>query len=298
MATYPSSSTHERTQERKYQFLRRALLLLRLLQASPRRQPELAELLGLSRNTIYRDIKTLREIGVPVWHDPRDRTYFVDPGFCFPEDLQLPAERPKLLHREFVAQLPERRAAVAWADGAFRFTTEGKLLATERMIADIQAELGKERHAALLMPGDGRELQLLRHLLLPRRTCLVEKDPATFEQLRWTARQHLPGSNLLHRDVFDVVARWRTINPGLLANWRNTRFKFAHLDFCGMPCTQKRQAVRTLCRGGVRVYLTVFQQGRGRTSRKLPGAAWHFDYAGRGCMMRLYCFSEQICARN
>ncbi|MGE0535161.1 MAG: helix-turn-helix transcriptional regulator [Pirellulales bacterium] len=59
------------------------MLRLLLLIQSPRRRDarELAEKLGCSERTVYRDLQVLTTAGVPVYFDERDRCYRVRKGW-------------------------------------------------------------------------------------------------------------------------------------------------------------------------------------------------------------------------
>jgi predicted DNA-binding transcriptional regulator YafY len=63
--------------------VRRIIQILTALQSVQRyRVGDLARLVGTSRRTIFRDLKTLQEAGIPCHFDQKDCCYTINPQFC------------------------------------------------------------------------------------------------------------------------------------------------------------------------------------------------------------------------
>ena len=61
--------------------LKRLLQLVRILQCEPpKTENDLMDLLGISRRTIFRDLKLLTEAGVSVTYDRTTGKYSITPG--------------------------------------------------------------------------------------------------------------------------------------------------------------------------------------------------------------------------
>ena len=68
--------------------LSRMLQIITALQSKRNNRIEdLVKVHKLSRRTIFRDLKELKELGVMFRYDAKAGTYFIDPGFFLPPGL-------------------------------------------------------------------------------------------------------------------------------------------------------------------------------------------------------------------
>lgn len=100
--------------------IHRLIRLIQILQSGRAPEPDsLAEMLGVARRTLFRDLKTLEAAGVPFHFSKQTQRYSIDKSYFLPpvnltvdEALALTLVTRKVMHRRMV---PEHRSAVSAA---------------------------------------------------------------------------------------------------------------------------------------------------------------------------------------
>ncbi|MCA9080877.1 MAG: transcriptional regulator [Planctomycetaceae bacterium] len=194
--------------------VRRLLNLLERLQSGrAHNASELADFLAVSRRTIFRDLKTLQDSGVPVLYDAQKQGHWVTQGtFLPPTDLTL-AETLSLLIVSQEASgrdcgIPFQEAA---RDAALKLLSNlpselrqqvGEVVETVGIRTEAQPALDQSRQhyeRALQAIREGRKLRLLYGSLAERKEIrtLVSPYRVVFMRRTW----YVIGRSSLHRAI-------------------------------------------------------------------------------------------------
>jgi len=216
----------------------------------------LAKMFGLSRRTVFRDLKELRAIGVPYHYNPKTQDYSIDPEFFLPPvDLNLQEALSMLLFIHKAAtqmQLPFKNSALLAAmkiennlpvkikqyccttlqNISARGTAQAPMSMLDKTFAELQKAIAKKQKVSIRYHSlfDGRVIDVCLcpyHLLYNHRAWYVlglsslHNTVRTFKlnrikELRTLDKCFVGGKDF---DLYDYLGRaWSMIPEGRIYN--------------------------------------------------------------------------------
>jgi len=237
----------------------RLLELLSLLQAGRQNADSLAQACGVSRRTVFRDLQTLRETGLPLEYDDQRRTYS--------------------LHR--AVYLPPTN-----------FTAEEALA-----LVVLCHELGDDRR--LPFYGPARRAAARLQASLPARLQEQLRDVAGTIEIRLAPANPLAEHVGYYQQLVDAAAARRAvrITYGSLTEWRDIQTKlcpyrmlFSRRSWYVIGRSSLHRQTRTFNVGRIRSLEALdetFRVPRNFSIDRYLGNAWHLIPSGRDCAVRI-----------